>query len=79
VKKDDKSGKEQRCDPNWRRKESKIKETEICTLFNGVWEEARLFLDPLKDSGGAKITRRCSRGNNSIIPCWGMEYGCDSS
>ena len=72
MKKDDKSGREQRSDPKELEKERKQnKGTEIRTLFNGVWEEARLFLDPLKDSSDAKITRRCSRGNNSIIPCWG--------
>ncbi|MHC1635468.1 MAG: hypothetical protein ACXQTS_02440 [Candidatus Methanospirareceae archaeon] len=43
------------------------KGTEVRTLVDGVWEEARIFIDPLKETSGVKITRRLVRGDRLSV------------
>jgi len=37
------------------------------TLNNGIWEEIRIYIDPLKDFSGVKLIRKSVRGDRLSI------------
>jgi len=37
------------------------------TLNNGIWEEIRIYIDPLRDFSGVKIVRKSIRGDRLSI------------